>query len=89
MSICNIDTAANIFGHIQQVFIDNEIAWSNLMILMEVFFYFYLSSNRKEKYKDFLDFTYTEPFKILKHCSARWLSLKKCANLLLHHCPAL
>lgn len=58
-------------------------------LLMEVFFYFHHSSNKKEKYKEFLDFTYTEPFKILKHCSARWLSLKKCVNLLLHHCPAL
>lgn len=33
LPICNIDTSANIFGHIQQVFIDNEIAWSNLMII--------------------------------------------------------
>lgn len=28
MPICNIGTAANIFEHIQQVFIDNNIPWS-------------------------------------------------------------
>lgn len=144
MPICNIGTAANIFEHIQQVFIDNNIPWSNLIsfmsdncsvmtgknnsvvtrikektpsvfdfgcvchlanlctvagvkalalpiedLLIEVFFHFHHSSNRKEKYKEFLEFTDTEPIKILKHCSTRWLSLEKCVDRLLHHWPAL
>lgn len=44
-------------------------------LLVEVFFHFHHSSNRKERYKEFLDFTDTEPMTILKHCSTRWLSL--------------
>ena len=49
----------------------------------------FFSSNRKEKYKEFMDFTDTEPSKILKHSSTRWLSLEKCVNRLLEHWPAL
>jgi hypothetical protein len=144
MPVCNIGTAANIFEHLQQVFVDNNIPWSNLVsfmsdncsvmtgrnnsvvtrikekapavfdfgcvchlanlctvagvkalalpvedLLVEVFFHFYHSSNRKEKYKEFLEFTDTEPMKILKHCGTRWLSLEKCVDRLLHHWPAL
>nr|XP_034324959.1 uncharacterized protein LOC109619707 [Crassostrea gigas] len=91
--------------HIQQVFIDNNIPWSNLISFMSdncsvmtgknnsVFTRIKEKtpsvSNRKEKYKEFLEFTDTEPIKILKHCSTRWLSLEKCVNRLLHHWPAL
>lgn len=57
-------------------------------LLIEVFFHFHHSSNRKEKYKEILEFTDTEPIKILKHCSTRWLSLDKCVNRLLHYWPA-
>lgn len=53
-------------------------------LLVEVLFHFHHSLNRKEKY-----FTDTEPIKILKHCSTRWLSLEKCVNRLLHHWSAL
>ena len=53
-------------------------------LLVEVYFHFHHSSNRKERYKEFLDFTAREPVKILKHCSTRWLSLEKCQDRLLH-----
>lgn len=52
-------------------------------LLVEVLFHFHHSLNRKEKY-----FTDTEPIKILKHCSTRWLSLEKCVNRLLDHWSA-
>ena len=45
-------------------------------LLVEVYFHFHQSSNRKERYNEFLVFTDTEPMKILKHCSTRWLSLE-------------
>ena len=32
-------------------------------LLFEVYFHFHHSSNRKERYKEFLDFTDTEPMK--------------------------
>ncbi|XP_062610502.1 uncharacterized protein LOC134272272 [Saccostrea cucullata] len=144
MPVCNIGSATNIFDHIQQVFVDNEIPWSNLIsfmsdncsvmtgkhnsvvtrikekapsvfdfgcvchlanlctvagvkalalpvedLLVEVYFHFYHSSNRKEKYKEFMEFTDIEPLKILKHSSTRWLSLEKCVGRFLHHWPAL
>lgn len=144
MPICNIGTASNIFDHLQQVFLENDIPWSNLVgfvsdncsvmtgkhnsvvsrikekvpsvfdfgcvchlanlcaiagiktlplpvedLLVDVYFHFYHSSNRKEKYKEFLDFTDTEPSKIIKHSSSRWLSLEKCVNRLLDHWTAL
>jgi hypothetical protein len=47
------------------------------------------SAKRKEEYKKFLEFTDTQPLKIVKHCSTRWLSLQKCVGRLLHHWPAL
>ena len=47
------------------------------------------SSKRREEYKEFLEFTETEPLKIVKHCSTRWLSLEKCVGRLLHHWEAL
>jgi hypothetical protein len=47
------------------------------------------SAKRKEEYKEFLEFTDTEPLKIIKHCSTRWLSLQKCVGRFLHHWPAL
>ncbi|CAG2200473.1 unnamed protein product [Mytilus edulis] len=48
-----------------------------------------LFSKRKEEYKEFLEFTDTEPSKIIKHSSTRWLSLEKCVGRLLHHWSAL
>ena len=49
----------------------------------------FVSSKRKEKYKEFMDFTDTELSKILKHSSTTWLSLEKRVNRLLEHWPAL
>ncbi|XP_063436782.1 uncharacterized protein LOC134718215 [Mytilus trossulus] len=144
MPICNIGKASNIFDHLQEVFVDNNIPWENLVsfvsdncsvmtgrhnsvvtrikekcpavfdfgcvchlanlctvagvkalalpvedLLVEVYFHFFHSSNRKEKYKEFLEFTDTEPSKIIKHSSTRWLSLEKCVGRLLHHWSAL
>ncbi|CAC5396617.1 unnamed protein product [Mytilus coruscus] len=47
------------------------------------------SSKRKEEYNSFLDFTDTEPMKMLKHCGTRWLSLERCVKRLLQQWPAL
>lgn len=59
-------------------------------LLVDVYFHFFHSAKRKEIYKtEFLDFTETEPLKILKHCSTRWLSLQKCVTRLLQQWPAL
>ncbi|XP_060588036.1 uncharacterized protein LOC132743524 [Ruditapes philippinarum] len=58
-------------------------------LLVDVFFHFHHSSKRKEEYKDFQMFTDTEPAKIIKHCSTRWLSLQKCVSRLLQQWPAL
>lgn len=58
-------------------------------LLIDVYFHFHHSAKRKEEYKEFLDFTNTDPLKILKHCSTRWLSLKKCIGRLLQQWPAL
>lgn len=52
---------------------------------IEVFFYFYYSFNRKEKYKEFLEFIDIEFIKILKYCSIRWFSLEKCVDRLLYY----
>ena len=53
-------------------------------LLVEVNFHFHHSSNRNERYKEFLDFTDTEPMKILKHCNTKWFSLEKCLDRLMH-----
>ncbi|CAC5413355.1 KCNT1 [Mytilus coruscus] len=58
-------------------------------LLIDVFFHFYHSSKRKEEYNSFLDFTDTEPMKLLKHCGTRWLSLERCVRRLLQQWPAL
>ncbi|CAC5378676.1 unnamed protein product [Mytilus coruscus] len=58
-------------------------------LLIDVFFHFYHSSKRKEEYNSFLDFTDTEPMKLLKHCGTRWLSLERCVKRLLQQSPAL
>ena len=34
MPVCNIGTASNIFNHLQQVFLENNIPWSNLVSFM-------------------------------------------------------
>ena len=39
--------------------------------------------------KEFQDFTETEPLKLLKHCSTRWLSLERCVRRLLQQWNAL
>jgi hypothetical protein len=44
-------------------------------LLVEVF-HFYHSSNLKERYKGFLDFTDTEPMKILKPCKVTLIHMR-------------
>ncbi|ESO99646.1 hypothetical protein LOTGIDRAFT_173655 [Lottia gigantea] len=44
---------------------------------------------RKEQYNDFLEFTQTEPLKIIKHCATRWLSLEKVIKRTLQQWAAL
>ena len=39
--------------------------------------------------KEFQSFTETEPMKLLKHCSTRWLSLERCVRRLLQQWAAL
>ena len=58
--------------------------------MKQMFSTFCCSSKRKQLYQqEFLEFTDTEPLKILKHCSTRWLSLQKCVSRLLQQWPAL
>ena len=49
----------------------------------------FFSSNRREQYHQFQEFTDTDPMKILKHCSTRWLSLERCVQRTLQQWPAL
>ncbi|ESO85651.1 hypothetical protein LOTGIDRAFT_155143 [Lottia gigantea] len=42
-----------------------------------------MTCKRKEEYNDFLEFTQTEPLKIIKHCATRWLSLEKSGSCLI------
>ena len=44
---------------------------------------------RKQVLKDFQEFTETEPLKLLRHCSTRWLSLERCVRKLLQQWAAL
>ncbi|CAC5402734.1 unnamed protein product [Mytilus coruscus] len=46
-------------------------------------------STRRENYKQFQEFTETDPMKIIKHCSTRWLSLERCVQRTLQQWPAL
>ncbi|XP_078315534.1 SCAN domain-containing protein 3-like [Crassostrea virginica] len=58
-------------------------------MLVDIYYHFHNSSNRKELYTEFMEFTEVEPLKILKHASTRWLSLQKTVTRTLHHWPAL
>ena len=58
-------------------------------LLVDIYFHFHHSSKRKEAFKEFEEFTDTEPMKILKHCSTRWLSLSRCVRRTLLQWPAL
>lgn len=49
----------------------------------------FFSSNRREQYQQLQEFTDTDPMKILKHCSTRWLSLERCVQRTLQRWPAL
>ncbi|CAC5405763.1 unnamed protein product [Mytilus coruscus] len=119
MPICNIGKASNIFDHFQEVFVDNNIPWENLVSFVSENYSVTTSRHNsvvtriKEKCpavfdfvcvchlanlctvavptekKEFLEFTDTEPSKIIKHSSTRWLSLEKCVGRLLHHWSAL
>ena len=48
-----------------------------------------LVQKRKQVLKDFQEFTETEPLKLLRHCSTRWLSLERCVRKLLQQLAAL
>ena len=47
------------------------------------------SAKRKEEYKEFLAFTNTDEYKLVKHCTTRWLSLEKAVTRILQQWPAL
>ena len=58
-------------------------------MLVNIYYHFQKSSKRKEEYKEYEEFTDTEPLKILKHASTRWLSLERCVKRTLAQWPAL
>jgi len=58
-------------------------------LLIDIYFHFFHSSKRKELYKEYQIFTETDPLKIIKHCTTRWLSLDNCISRLLQQWPAL
>ena len=48
-------------------------------LFIDVFYYFYHSSKRKQEFCDLWCSLFTsEPQTILKHCPTRWLSLLRC-----------
>ena len=55
----------------------------------DLFYYFDKSSNRKEEFHEFQEFTGTKELKIIKHCKTRWLSLDKAVKRVLQQWCAL
>lgn len=53
------------------------------------YFCSYLSSKRREEFKEFQDFAEVNQLDILKHCQTRWLSLQKVVDRVLDQFPAL
>lgn len=49
-------------------------------LLIDTYYFFRGSSNRREEYKEFQIFTGVDIEEILKHVSTRWLSLEKCVG---------
>lgn len=54
-------------------------------LFIDVFYYFYHSSKRKQAFTDlWCSLFMSEPKAIIKHCETRWLSLLRCIGRFLH-----
>ena len=49
-------------------------------LFIDIFYYFYHSSKRKQEFCDLWCSLFTSEPKILKHCLTRWLSLLRCVG---------
>lgn len=58
-------------------------------LLVDVYFWFEYSSERKNAYAEFCEFTDVEYRRILKFISVRWLGMSTCLERILKQFPAL
>ncbi|XP_060556756.1 uncharacterized protein LOC132717332 [Ruditapes philippinarum] len=58
-------------------------------VLQDTFTHFQHSSKRRQILQDFREFTDTTTYKLVRHCSTRWLSLQTCVDRYLQQWPAL
>ncbi|WAQ96545.1 hypothetical protein MAR_029235 [Mya arenaria] len=58
-------------------------------VLQDTYTHFQHSSKRQQILQEFREFTDTATYKLVQHCSTRWLSLQTCVNRYLQQWPAL
>ena len=57
-------------------------------LLVDIFYHFKHSSKRCHEFNEIqLEFSNIKPLKVLKHCTTRWLSLKRCLKRLIQQWP--